>query len=205
MKCDAKAKSTGKKCRRNAVPGLTKCRLHCGLSPEVAAEKGRVNLAYARIGEWLTENEIPYVDPLEALLLEVGRSHVVVQALGSIVAKLKDPTDAVVTEVETAEEGERKRAVEVWVDAIYGPTHTGDFGEHVAYSMWTRARKHHASVCKMALDAGVAERQVRIAEAQGQLLARVVSAILDDPQLKLTAKQRQIAPKVARKHLELVG
>lgn len=51
------------------------------------------------------------------------------------------------------------------------------------YSEWTdRAAKY----AKMALDAGMAERRVRLAEAEGELLAGVIQAILGD--LSLNAK-----------------
>ena len=49
------------------------------------------------------------------------------------------------------------------------------------------------------LDAGVEERKVRIAEAQGELLAEVIKAILGD--LGLTKKQQSEAPAIVRRHL----
>jgi hypothetical protein len=52
---------------------------------------------------------------------------------------------------------------------------------------------------KMALDAGVAERQVRVAEAQGELLASVIKAILGD--LGLSKDQQAVAPGIVRRHL----
>lgn len=48
-------------------------------------------------------------------------------------------------------------------------------------------RDRLARLCKLALDAGIAERQVRIAESQGALVAGVVRSILGD--LGLTADQ----------------
>jgi hypothetical protein len=56
-----------------------------------------------------------------------------------------------------------------------------------------------ARVCKMALDAGVAERQVRVAEAQGELLASVIKAILTG--LGLDKDQQDKAPAIVRRHL----
>jgi hypothetical protein len=56
-----------------------------------------------------------------------------------------------------------------------------------------------ARFSKMALDAGVAEKQVRIAERHGEELAKVIGAALSE--LNLTPEQRKLAPEVIRKHL----
>ena len=44
--------------------------------------------------------------------------------------------------------------------------------------LYQEERRMLARVCKMALDAGVAERHVRVAEAQGELFASTIKAIL---------------------------
>jgi hypothetical protein len=64
------------------------------------------------------------------------------------------------------------------------------------YGAWLdRAAKH----AKLALDAGVAERQVAIAEREGEMLAGVIKAILGD--LGLSKEQQREAPAVVRRHL----
>lgn len=62
-------------------------------------------------------------------------------------------------------------------------------------------RQHLARVAKAAIDAGLAERTVRLAEEQGRMVAAVIRAIFDDPELGLTVAQRDIAPSIARRHL----
>jgi hypothetical protein len=57
---------------------------------------------------------------------------------------------------------------------------------------------------KTALDAGVAERQARVAEAQGAMVAAVLSAIFDD--LALDERQLRLVPQVVPRRLrELTG
>jgi hypothetical protein len=56
-----------------------------------------------------------------------------------------------------------------------------------------------ARFSKMAIDAGVAERQVELAERWGAQIATVLRQILDD--LALTDEQRARAPEVVRSHL----
>jgi hypothetical protein len=57
--------------------------------------------------------------------------------------------------------------------------------------MYQTERQMLARVCKMALDAGVAERQVQLAEKQGELLAGAIKAILEGLGL---SKEQQSSP-----------
>lgn len=66
-------------------------------------------------------------------------------------------------------------------------------------------RDRCARFAKLALDAGIAERQVRVAEAQGALLADLLRAVLSDPELGLSVEQRKAVPVVARRHLAITG
>jgi hypothetical protein len=65
-----------------------------------------------------------------------------------------------------------------------------------------KERERCANFASKAIAAGLAERQVRLAERQGELMAEAIRRILDD--LGLTAEQRQIAPGVLRRHLTAV-
>ena len=58
-----------------------------------------------------------------------------------------------------------------------------------------------ARIAKMALDAGVAERQVRMAEKYGTQLAKVIQDIFMDAELALTPAQRAALPALLRRHL----
>jgi hypothetical protein len=55
-------------------------------------------------------------------------------------------------------------------------------------------RKHLVVVAKAAIDAGIAERHVKLAEDQGALLAGAISQILD--QLDLTYEQQHLVPTI---------
>lgn len=65
----------------------------------------------------------------------------------------------------------------------------------------SQERDRCARFAKLALDAGIAERQVRLAEAQGVLIANVLRAVFADAELDLTEAQRSAVVGVARRHL----
>jgi hypothetical protein len=65
--------------------------------------------------------------------------------------------------------------------------------------LYQEERRMLARVCKMAHDAGVAERSVALAERQGEMLAGVIKAVLGD--LGLSKEQQRGAPAVVRRHL----
>lgn len=73
----------------------------------------------------------------------------------------------------------------------------------VSLNIWIQARQaamdRFAKFCKMAIDAGVAERQVKVAEGIGQVMGRVLSGVLGE--LGLTDEQRALAPDVVHRHL----
>ena len=77
--------------------------------------------------------------------------------------------------------------------------------ENVVLKLWSQERDRHARLCKMALDVGIAERQVRIAELQAQRLGRALLAALTDPDVGLSLEQQEIARRVAARNLRALG
>jgi hypothetical protein len=69
-------------------------------------------------------------------------------------------------------------------------------GFQAVYGEWIDRSAKHA---KLALDAGVEERKVRIAEQQGELIPQVIRSVLGD--LGLNSKQQSEAPAIVRRHL----
>ena len=68
-------------------------------------------------------------------------------------------------------------------------------------TLYGEERDRVARVAKACLDAGVAERQVRLAEQYGSALANVLGAIFADPELGLRKDQRAVLPRLLRRHL----
>jgi hypothetical protein len=75
----------------------------------------------------------------------------------------------------------------------------GTFESRVLVNIYNDERDRCARVAKACLEANVEERQVRLAERYGEMIARLITGILDD--LSLTPAQRHKRQEVVRKHL----
>jgi hypothetical protein len=89
-----------------------------------------------------------------------------------------------------------------WIkDEIAATEDKQGFDSQVLMRMWDDERDRVARVAKAALDCGVAERAVKLAETYGQQLAQVLRAVFMDPELALTAVQHERLPDLLRRHL----
>jgi len=133
------------------------------------------------------------VDPAVALLEEVHRTAGHVAWLQEKVREF-DEDDLVWGVVEEVDKGSGE---------FTGTDVTKASKPNVWLDLYRSERKHLTDVCKTALAAGIAERQVRLAEQQGALIGSVIQRILDD--LGLTAEQRALVPSVVPRHLRAVS
>lgn len=159
--------------------GYGRCKHHGGSTPAgvISAERERVRTSILTYGGPIE------VEPGVALLQEVHRTAGHVAYLGTIVADLEKAQLTGPVGSEGVTEGG------IIMHPAYKPS--------VWLEMYHTERTHLARVCKMALDAGVAERQVRVAEQQGELFAGAIRAILTD--LGVMGDPR--APEIVRRHL----
>jgi hypothetical protein len=174
-----RGEGAGKTCTRPAGwgtdhVGTGRCKLHGGKTPshQQAGQKALAERAVATFG-------LPReIDPRDALLEEVYRTAGAVDWLHQQVQALQvDDVVWGVTEEVVKDSGEfpgidttQAAKVNVWVQ------------------LWQQERAHLVRVAKEAINAGIEERRVRIAEQQGALLAGVIKAILGD--LELTPEQQ---------------
>jgi hypothetical protein len=71
-------------------------------------------------------------------------------------------------------------------------------------SLYGEARDRCARVAKSCLDAGVAERQIKLAEMYGATIAAVLRNVFADGELNLSTTQRRTLPSLLRRHLYAV-
>ena len=67
--------------------------------------------------------------------------------------------------------------------------------------LYQKERTHLVAVCATALKCGIAERQVKLAEQHGRLIAEVIRGVLSD----LGVAEEPDVGKVVRRHLKLVS
>ena len=161
-RCIAKAKSTGEQCQRSAIAGGTVCRVHGGATKAAKAaaarqlEAERAAAAVARIG--LRVEGDPIAHMLDVIAYQAG----MVAYWRSVVESLDD--DSLTWGATKVNEG---------------PTGTTEEAKpHIAYVLLDEAQSKLVRYCAEALKAGVAERQVRLAEQQGSLMSALQRAVL---------------------------
>lgn len=108
-----------------------------------------------------------------------------------------DPLDALMTELHRASvmcEMYAVMANELPLDEL-------ERGGNVLLHSLADERDRKTRYAKMAIDAGVAERVVRVQEAQAVMLAQILQSVFADEELGLLPDQRITARRIAAKHL----
>jgi hypothetical protein len=183
MKCTAHT-AAGNACKLDAIRGGLVCHKHGGSAPHVKANAA----IRADLQSWGLD--APTVDPGETLLKLVSQSAARAQRYAVELEQLVDESDTLRAALVAQAYGE------------FGPV-----GEYVRglVTLEAQERERCANWATKAIAAGLAERQVRLAEKQGALLADFLRGVLADPALGLTDEQRRAIPDVAERHLALVS
>lgn len=195
--CTAKAKSTGQRCGKPAIPGGTVCRIHGGATPVIKAAGQR------RLAELQAQADVTKfgarrdIHPAEALLELVHWTAGEVDYWRARVALVEAETDG--EALAWGKTSHRKGS---------GPEGPIDVTTHeakpnVAYAMLERASDRLAQYAAAALKAGVEERRVQLAERQGALVADVIRRVLAD--LQLTSEQEALVGEVVPRHLRALA
>lgn len=180
--------------------GFGKCKFHGGLSPsgkKAAALEVARSIADRRNGEIMTQLDrirfggdraaLPFVSPEEALIEEVQRSTAMVRWLEERIGMW--PTDVAAND----DIGGLPSLVAETSKGVPGAT------DHQAWLLlYRQEREHAAKVAKMAIDAGVAQAQVKIAQVQGAMMSKALRVILTTLGLTLDQAERArlVVPRV---------
>jgi proline racemase len=187
VQCKAVAKSTGKRCQRKAIPGGTVCRNHGGAAPAVKAKAA----VRAEVMSWGLGDL--NVDPGEILLRLVSqsaaRAAMYAVELEQLVAASPSLRDALIDEI--------------WISTDKGESYKA--GEYIRGLAKLEAdeRDRCANFAAKAVAAGLAERQVRLAEKQAVLFAAGMRAVLDA--LNLTPEQKALEPKIVAEQFAMLA
>lgn len=178
--------------------GSDMCRRCVGQeSPQTRAER----LQKAEIDRAIAEHGVPVdVDPRDAILKEIALTNGVVIFLTNVVHNM--PHEDIVwgksyTDKRVSKEGDGPQVAVVNEREVAGV--------NLWVQRWFAERKHLVEACKTAISLGLREREIELAKDQGDLMARIIEAILGDPALGLTAEAQGRVVEIASRHLTLVS
>src|SRR5215217_667392 len=200
VRCLAISKHSGEQCKRKAIPGGTVCRYHGGNARQVKAKAA----IRAEVLNWGLGDTT--VDPGEVLLRLVTQSAARVERYAMLLEeayeaaeRLKRAFDADALEIDedkemagTAREDLDRIFNTGGVAALVGNTYGAakDVGVYVTgeairglADLEAKERERCANFASKAVAAGLAERTVRVAERQGQLMVEMVQAALREVDL----------------------
>lgn len=174
--CTKKSKRSDSRCHAFAVRGTPVCYTHAGKKTELVKAQG--SAMEEALSAWVAEPGRTVVTPAEAVMAMLQMSWARVHVYAGL---LRD-------QVESAGGGPQ--------DSRAGLVAVAPTGETIRGLALLEAAERDRCVkyAKAAHDMGIADREIRLAEQQGVLIAGAISQILD--QLELTAAQRSKVPTV---------
>lgn len=198
-------RTNGAPCMKFPAFDTNVCERHGAGAPHVqraAADRAAAAKVQKRTAEALVSLgvEVPDdVDPIQEMLNQVWLSSRAVAWLGERVAELTVPdTDQTAGEDILGMDEEGNIQMGQARGQLYGPDNLGNLALHPLYKEWNRERERLVATCKKAVDAGVSERLVRIAETQGRMIVEAVEFALNEvglEQNKVDEVKRLIAIK----------
>lgn len=193
-KCGAKTrKAGGLPCALSPMPGTTRCYYHGGKAPQVQAAAKRRQQEALAVEAVKTYGLPADVSPVEALLNEVKWT-------AGHVAWLREQVQAV--EHDALIWGKTKQE-DHGATEFPGVNVTEQAVSNVWLDLYQKERQHLLKVCATAIQCGIEERKVRLAESQGAVIASLIQAILGD--LNLSPEQAALVPTVVPRHLRAVA
>lgn len=182
-------------------PGIGRCKLHGGCTPNhvkgAQIEQARRVVANLGIGSADPKS----VDPIWEIICEIARARAAVDWCEEQIAQLDrgELTFGVVRE--SIEEGSGTGQKE-------GDTNRSSTvkaaGKHPFVKLWHEERDKLRTASVEAVKIGLAEREIRLAEMQGQLIAQVVRSAAADPEMGLSPLDQRKFASVVGRHLRTV-
>lgn len=199
IRCRARSSGSGNPCRNWAVHGALVCKMHGGRAPQVRAAAARREaervavVAAGRMGARAGADQTP----AEHLLDELYRSAALCEVLAGLVAQLDQREQAIDRADQPA-----------YADGLMAPKPSqrgrAEAVVHPFVELYARERERRARFAALAIQAGVAEATVRLAERTSGMIVAAFTAALADEELGLDAAQQQLGRSVVARHLRAV-
>lgn len=208
MMCGAKTRK-GTPCDRTAGWGTThkgigRCKNHGGSSPG-AEFAGGVEMARRQMVAWAQPLPIsPHDVLIQAIQIAAGMVRYATDQIalldehdivGPVITSVSERTDAM--EIDLSGDGPAIAPA----DATLTKITSGPPALHIWFKARDEALDRAVHYSKVAIAAGIAERQVRVAEQQGEMFATAIRRILTE----LGVADHPQAPKVVRRELTVLA
>lgn len=180
-----------RRCRRAPVRGGTVCSKHGGKTPMLLEKLEKQRFLESREGEvaqLLEACDMQDMHPIEGLLSVVRHSGQMFRMLEGLVGDLRtDPTVDYVIEGMT-DEGEPVTRPVYGDDGLWGLNAQGNQAPHILVTLYEKWTDIYSRACKIALDAGIDERRVQLAEQTTETMfnavTRAMTTIALQPELR---------------------
>lgn len=189
-------------CHGSAITGTDACRMHVGVSLAVAKAQGQ-----ARITAFSALGGTPSIEPGYAVLASLHLSWLRLHLYARLLQEqVEHDAGAHYAGQLVTPGGSDSQAAPEAVAGLIGHTYAADKqagifaaseAQRALVQLEAQERDRVVRFAKTAHDMGIAEREVRLAESQGALLASVVRNILGD--LELSEAQQELAPGVIQR------
>lgn len=203
-RCAAR-RNNGEPCKAIALAGLdpARCRNHAGKSiTKIRAEQAVI----VELAKWGLNGHTTMADAGEVLLKLVTQSAARCDLYASLLGQAF--TEATAENPDSLDTVMRQSGVGVLIGYRYGVDREGNrFKQEEAIrglvQLEMQERQFARDAAAKAIAAGLAERQVRLAEAQGMMMVQVIRAVLDD--LQLSPDQQQRAGEIVARQLRAIS
>lgn len=179
-------------CMASPRKGATVCGQHGGRATQVqrrAMERVALMSAEGEIADLMRACDVPEQHPIDGLLECVRVAGAMMRVLSHKVGSLKEDPSIQTFVVEGKKGGSPETVKIAAEDGFWGVNHMGDQTPHVFLPLLRTWQEAYAKACKMALDAGIDERRLRLAEATGDGLYEAVQEALASINLSPTQQQ----------------
>jgi hypothetical protein len=182
--CSKKSKRRpGDRCHASAIRGTNACRTHGGQATDVLKAKG------AALDAWRAVPGRPGVSPSEAVMAMLHMSWARVHVYAGLLEAQVSAADR----SRGVGQGEGLVGHTFSASPSVGVYESGEAVRGLA-GLESAERDRCVRFAKAAHDMGIADREIRLAEGQGQMIAGAISRILDG--LELSPSQRARVPSV---------
>lgn len=210
-RCCSATTRAGHRCRKPPIAGGTVCRSHGGAAPQVqvAAKMRAAEQEAHREAARMVARDGVDVDPITHLLDSLHRAAALVEVWGQMAAAIDDRAELEAEQLRgTLSYREDKRLSSPYElevsshDRMLVLDRHGQASVHPYVVQYERALDRRAKFAKLAIDAGIAERQVRIAEKQGQQIAQAITHVFEKLGIEITPAVSETIGEELRKLIE---